>query len=168
MSNLSVKTVKSLFIIILIFLPLQYAMVGIVGFYSSEPWPAFVFPGFKSIYVYGDNYQINQFIVEVETGETRIRREFTPQQFFYEIPNSQVAGFLRSNFDTTRGSETLETATRQWVRERARELVDTPAGDIYYLQRRCYMSRRDNNGLTTDSVKVINRLLIAEGVSHED
>jgi|SRR6056297_619622 len=166
MSNLSVKTVKSLFIIILIFLPLQYAVVGIVGFYSSEPWPAFVFPGFKSVYVYGDNYQINQFIVEVETGELRLRREFTPQQFFYEIPNSQVAGFLRSNFDTADGFETFDFKTRQWFRERARELVDASTGDIYYLHRRRYMTRRENE-LTTDSVKVINRLLIAEVVTDE-
>jgi len=167
MCNLSNQTVKRLFIFVLIYLPLQYAIIGIVGLKSSEPWPAFVFPGFKSVYVYGDNYQINQFIVEVETGETRLRREFTPQQFFYEIPNSQVAGFLRSNFDTAEDFEVFETTTRQWLRERARELVDTSTGDIYYLHRRRYMSRRDNE-LTTDSVKVINRLLIAEGVSHED
>ena len=167
MCNLSNQTVKRLFIFVLIYLPLQYAIIGIVGLKSSEPWPAFVFPGFKSVYVYGDNYQINQFIVEVETGETRLRREFTPQQFFFEIPNSQVAGFLRSNFDTAEDFEVFETTTRQWLRERARELVDTSTGDIYYLHRRRYMSRRDNE-LTTDSVKVINRLLIAEGVSHED
>lgn len=167
MCNLSNQTVKRLFIFALIYLPLQYAIVGIVGLKSSEPWPAFVFPGFKSVYVYGDNYQINQIIVEVETGETRLLREFTPQQFFYEIPNSQVAGFLRSNFDTAEDFAVFETTTRQWLRERARELVNTSTGDIYYLHRRRYMSRRDNE-LTTDSVKVINRLLIAEGVSHED
>ena len=166
MSNLSVKTIKRLFVIVLIFLPLQYTLVGVVGLSSSEPWPAFVFPGFKSVYVYGDNYQINQYVVEVETGEARPRREFTPKQFFYEIPNSQVAGFLRSNFDTAEGFETLETTTRQWLRERAGELVDKPTGDIYYLHRRRYMTRR-NNELSTDSVKVIKRVLIAEGVSYD-
>lgn len=158
----SASTIKRIFLFFLIFLPLQYAVVGIVGYYSSEPWPAFVFPGFKNVYVYGDSYQINQFIVEVESTEGAVVREFTPQQFFYEIPNSQVAGFLRSNLDDAEDFEAFDTETRNWFRERGRELIGVTPGDLYYLHRRQYMTR-NGNGLTIDSVKVLNRYKIAEG-----
>jgi|AntRauTorcE11897_2_1112592.scaffolds.fasta_scaffold07168_1 hypothetical protein len=162
MDYLSEKIVKRIFIFFLIYLPLQYAVVGIVGYYSSEPWPAFVFPGFKSIYVYGDTYQINQFMVEVESPDGTVLREFAPQQFFYEIPNSQVTGFLRSNLDGADDFEAFDTETRNWFRERAQALVGVSPGDLYYLHRRQYMTRFDNK-LNIDSVKVLNRFKIAEG-----
>lgn len=159
------KAVKRIFIFFLIFLPLQYAVVGIVGYYSSEPWPAFVFPGFKSVYVYGDNYEINHYIVEVVDGERL--REFTPQQFFYEIPNSQVAGFLRANLDDTHDFQAFDSETRRWFRSRAEELIGVQTGEIYYLHKREYLTRKDNS-LSRDSVSVINRFMIAEGYSNEN
>lgn len=160
---MNTKAIKRIFIFSLIILPLQYAVVGVVGFYSSEPWPAFVFPGFKSVYVYGDSYQINQFMVEVENKEGQTIREFTPQQFFYEIPNSQVAGFLRTNLDDAEDFEAFDIETRSWFRERAGELTGVPTGDLYYLHRRQYMTRNDNY-LRVDSVNVLNRYKIAETV----
>lgn len=163
MNQPSAKTIKQIFLFCLIFLPLQYAVVGVVGFYSSEPWPAFVFPGFKSVYVYGESYQINQFMVEVENSEGQTIREFTPQQFFYEIPNSQVAGFLRTNLDGADDFEAFNAETHNWFRERAQELIGVPPGDLYYLHRRKYMTRNDNY-LRVDSVKVLNRYKIAEAV----
>jgi len=162
MGNLSAATVKKIFIFFLIYLPLQYSLVGIAGFYSSEPWPAFVFPGFKSVYVYGGYYQINQFMVEVENREGQTIREFTPHQFFYEIPNSQVAGFLRTNLDYADDFEAFDTETRIWFRERAGELTGVPPGDLYYLHRRQYLTSKDYT-LSIDSVKVLNRFKIAEG-----
>ena len=163
MNQPSAKTIKQIFLFCLIFLPLQYAVVGVVGFYSSEPWPAFVFPGFKSVYVYGESYQINQFMVEVEDKEGQTIREFTPQQFFYEIPNSQVAGFLRTNLDDADDFEAFDAETRNWFRERAQELIGVSPGDLYYLHRRQHMTRNDNY-LRVDSVKVLNRYRIAEAV----
>lgn len=159
---MNTKAIKRIFIFSLIILPLQYAVVGIVGYYSSEPWPAFVFPGFKNVYVYGDSYQINRFMVEVESTGGAATREFTPQQFFYEIPNSQVAGFLRSNLDDADDFEAFDTETHKWFRERAQELIGITPGDLYYLHRRQYMTR-NGKGLTIDSVKVLNRFKIAEG-----
>jgi hypothetical protein len=155
------KTVKGIFIFFLCYLPLQYAVVGIVGYYKSEPWPAFVFPGFKSIYVYGGTYQINQYLVEVENRYGQPVRVFTPQQFFYEIPNSQVSGFLRANLDSEEDVNAFDTETRQWFVERAQELLNESVGDIYYLHKRHYLTRKENE-LSTDSVKVLNRVKIAE------
>lgn len=157
------KTVKKIFIFFLCYLPLQYAIVGIVGYYKAEPWPAFVFPGFKSVYVYGDSYEINQFLVEVHNREGVNIREFTPQEFFYEIPRSQVAGFLRANLDDIKDFQAFDRETRQWLRDRAEELNGVKPGEIYYVHRREYMTRRDNS-LSTDSVKVLNRFVIAEDI----
>ena len=143
MSNLSSKTVKRLFIFILIYLPLQYAIVGIVGLKLSEPWPAFVFPGFKSVYVYEDSYQLNDFVLAVENNENRLMREFTPRQFFYEIPNSQLAGFVRSNLESAEDSGDFDSSTRIWFHERGDELLGRSARNIYYIHRRRYMTRID-------------------------
>lgn len=156
------KAVKKIFIFFLIYLPLQYAVVGIVGYYTSEPWPAFVFPGFKNVYVYGDTYEINQYMIEVHNREGLRIGEFTPAQYFYEIPTSQVAGFLRSNLDNVEDFQAFDSETRRWFRDRAGELMGVPAGEIYYLHRREYLTRRDNS-LSKDSVKVVNRFVIAEG-----
>lgn len=164
MDDLSAKTVRNLFICILVFLPLQYAVVGIVGVISDEPWPAFVFPGFKNVYVYGNSYQINEFVVAVENPKKNSADEFTPKQFFYEIPNSQVAGFLRSNLDTATDIESFDNSTRQWFRARGDELLSMPAGDIYYIHRRRYLTRSESV-MSTDSIVVVNRFKIAEGES---
>lgn len=155
------KTVRGIFIFFLCYLPLQYAVVGIVGYYKSEPWPAFVFPGFKSIYVYGGSYQINQYLVVVENRYEQPVRVFTPQQFFYEIPNSQVTGFIRANLDSEEDVNAFDTETRRWFVERAQELLNESVGDIYYLHERHYLTRKENE-LSTDSVKVLNRVKIAE------
>lgn len=161
MCNLSNQTVRRLFIFILIYLPLQYAVVGIVGLKSSEPWPAFVFPGFKSVYVYGDSYQLNDYVLAVEIDENRLTREFTPHQFFYEIPNSQLAGFVRSNLESAEDITSFNSATRTWFHERGDELLGTSARNIYYIHRRRHMTRVDGE-LKTDSVTVMKRLNIAE------
>jgi hypothetical protein len=42
-------TIRRLFLGLLILLPLQYAIAGLVQFLSGrEPWPALVMPGFKA------------------------------------------------------------------------------------------------------------------------
>lgn len=47
---MSKTTVRRLFIVVLLFLPLQYGLVGVVGLYYSEPWPAIVMPGFQQVW----------------------------------------------------------------------------------------------------------------------
>jgi hypothetical protein len=161
MSDLSTKTVRRVFIIVLILLPLQYAVVGIVGLYSSEPWPTFVFPGFKSVYVYGDSYQINEYIVAVEKKDNRQLREFTPRQFFYEIPNSQLAGFLRSNLESEEDIHSTDESTRNWIHERGEELIECKAGRVQYIHKRRYMTRKGGE-LRVDSVVVVKTLDLTE------
>lgn len=170
MRDLSEKTVRSIFIICLILLPLQYGVVGVVGLYSSEPWPAFVFPGFKNVYVYGGNYQINEYLLEIEADGAGLEnvQELTPQEFFYEIPRSQVSGFLRATLGSEDKIEGLTSESIEWFQRRTTELSGRPESDLTlsYLHRRKYMTRRDDS-LRVDSVRVISHFKITEVINRE-
>lgn len=170
MGELSSKTVKRIFIFFIIYLPIQYAIVGIIGLNSSEPWPAFVFPGFKNVYVYGGNYQINEFLLEIEADSSGLSdlQELTPQEFFYEIPRSQVSGFLRATLGSEDKIEGLTSESIDWFQRRTTELSDRPESDLTlsYLHRRKYMTRRDDS-LRVDSVRVISHFNITEVSNRE-
>lgn len=51
---MSKPTVRRLFVAAFLFLPLQYALVGVVGLTHGEPWPAIVMPGFQQVWEAGD------------------------------------------------------------------------------------------------------------------
>jgi len=158
------NTVKKIFIFFICYLPLQYALVGILGYYKSEPWPAFVFPGFKNVYVYDGSYIINSFYIEVKNNEGEGRVLFTPQMFFYEVPNSQVAGFMRQNIDDEDLVAGYSEETRSWFRERATELNRREPGEIHYIHKRNFV-QRSGGILSTDSVRVVKRTKIVEGTT---
>jgi len=92
------RKIRILFIALLLFLPLQYGMVGIIGELQSEPWPAFVFPGFKSVYSTGSSVEIEQQYFRIYTEDREIKREVRPQDLFPELPLSQIPGFIRTHF----------------------------------------------------------------------
>lgn len=95
---MSEKTVRKIFIFILFFLPLQYIVVGVVGYYMAEPWPAFVFPGFKNVYESNNYYLVQQTRFELYgTGNEKIA-SVEPYHFFPDVPHSQIAGLMRSVF----------------------------------------------------------------------
>ncbi|MEX1063292.1 MAG: hypothetical protein WEC12_06790 [Balneolaceae bacterium] len=93
------KTVKRIFIFFLFFLPLQYGLIGVVSLYHSEPWPAFIFPGFKNVYVFeADTYAIVDLEFQAWCEETEETVVMDPLSLFNDIPRSQSQGFLRMNF----------------------------------------------------------------------
>jgi hypothetical protein len=92
-------TVTYLFIAAFVFLVLQYAAVGIIGVMDEEPWPAFVFPGFKSVYVYDDGFRIDQSYFEIIHNDGETVRRMLPHELFPELPKSQISGFMRSHFN---------------------------------------------------------------------
>lgn len=153
------RIIKNIFIFFLCYLPLQYGIVGIVGYYDSEPWPAFVFPGFKNVYVYDQTYEINKSLLEVYDLNGERVREFTPREFFYEIPPSQVAGFMRQNLENPDYVLGFSSETRLWLRERAEELGGGPVDDIIYLHKREYLTR-GNGLLIPDSVAVMKKFTL--------
>lgn len=118
MKKMSRERKGYLFIIAFVILILQYALVGIVGELKSEPWPALVFPGFKSIYSDGDGYQLSDLRFELYEGEDVVN--LMPHHLFSEMPRSQVSGFVRSHFSNPDQIEAITPETRQWLYQEAR------------------------------------------------
>ncbi len=114
------KTVKRIFLFFIIYLPIQYVLVGVVGLTHSEPWPAFVLPGFKSVYATGDQVEIQQarFIAYAEI-DSRSGTEVEASSLFDGLPQSQLQGFLNSNF---RGQTGFSRDAKRWLRNRLTEI----------------------------------------------
>lgn len=90
--------VRRLFIIMLVLLPLQHAAVGIIGYIRSEPWPAFVFPGFKNVYDSGDLITLrNPYFYAEQYNEQLLH--IPTEEVFRGIPVSHHRGILRYQFD---------------------------------------------------------------------
>lgn len=150
------KTVKYIFIFFFAYLPLQYALVGIIGFYKSEPWPAFVFPGFKNVYVYDDGFQVDQNLFEVYLPEQEQPEVFLPHQFFPEVPLSQVPALMRNHF---RGEDftnrELSAESVQWLRVHANSVSGGYAERLNIVEVKKYF-RLDSQESAPDSTKRIN------------
>jgi hypothetical protein len=117
------KTVKTIFIAVLIWLPLQYGIVGVVGYYHSEPWPAFVFPGFKSVHVFDEGFEIGQTRFEVYRLEGEEPVTLQPQKLFSKIPLSQVPGFMRTHFHDEESIWNISHEGQLWLHLQVRQVV---------------------------------------------
>ncbi len=89
--------IRLIFIGILIFLPLQYALVGIIGAHRSEPWPAFVFPGFKNVFHAEESVTISSatFVALDSAGN---QFELEPADILKGIPVSHHGAIMRYQF----------------------------------------------------------------------
>lgn len=118
------RSIIRLFITVMIFLPIQYALVGIIGELQSEPWPAFVLPGFKNVYVTGDDlFQIEQkrFVIEVSGVSESV--ELRPQELFPQLPLSQVPGFMRTHFSGRENIDRLSDESRIYLYRQAQSIL---------------------------------------------
>lgn len=147
---MNAKAVRNLFIFFLIWLPVQYALVGILGVIHREPWPAFTFPGFKSVYVYSDLYEIPQKYFEVYNSHDEKKGTFKPYQFFSGLPRSQISGFMRTRFHDKHSIESLSDEARNWLNKNSMLLTDGDAEYIKVISTVEYY-RRTDNGLEIDS-----------------
>lgn len=157
------KTIKRIFIFFICYLPLQYALVGIVGYYKSEPWPAFVFPGFKNVYVFDEIYIINRFHFEVISSENEARSVLHHSDFFYDIPLTKIPGFIRTRLSDQKVVNGFSSDAKQWFTERAEELVGKPVDRIVLVHERSFMKRQPDRTLARDSLRVVSRLNILNG-----
>lgn len=108
-------TVKKIFIFFLLYLPLQYAAVGIVGLVASEPWPAFVLPAFQNVDTTPQQVTVLNSQLTVIDDEGNIHDDIKPGIIFSGIPGSQMQGFLRTHLgDSLRWSKKGESA-RKWL-----------------------------------------------------
>ncbi len=151
------KAVRTLFICILIYLPLQYAVVGIVGYYDAEPWPAFVFPGFKSVHVYDDGFEIKRTVIDVETMHRQRSLDMSPQDFFPEIPLSQIPGFVRTHFSDDEAVQQISNDGRAWLQRRATEISGFSPNTMYIIELTEYY-RQTEDGAVLDMAMETNRI----------
>jgi len=156
------KTVKLIFIVVMVWLPLQYSIVGIVGYYHSEPWPAFVFPGFKSVHVFEDGFEIGQTRFEVYHQDKEELISLQPQHLFPDIPLSQVPGFMRTHFHDDESIREISTEGRLWLRLQVQQAAgfDPPAMDV--VQYVDYYSHHPE-GAVKDSTTEVRRTFIQFG-----
>lgn len=155
---MSKKAIKRIFIFFLCYLPFQYALVGFIGQLKAEPWPSFVFPGFKNVFVYDGQYAINNFYFEIRHSDAD-SSVLPLQSFFDDIPISMVSGFMRSNLSEQEHVNTFSNETQCWFEERAELKTGLSTEQIEFVHRRDFMKRRGGE-LVQDSSRVINRIQI--------
>lgn len=145
------KKIRTLFIILLIFLPLQYGYVGIVGELHSEPWPAFVFPGFKNVYSVESRFEIDQHLFRLHFDDQITSKEVLPQNLFSELPLSQMAGFMRTHFLDATGMDHFSEEALIWL---YRLSGDYSGEDVVLIEIVIRKNRyiRSNDGMAFESV----------------
>lgn len=163
------KTIKNLFIAVIIWLPIQYAAVGVLGFYHSEPWPAFVFPGFKSVYVYDDGFEMNRRLIEITASDSlKETLTKTPADFFPEIPVSQVSGFMRSNFSDSDLPETMSDEGLSWMKQQAEKISGQEVRRLKIIHVKEFWNNQ-NGEMQLDSSYVTKTIQFNfEGISGEE
>lgn len=133
---MSTNTVRRIFISILIFLPLQYILVGIVGYYKAEPWPAFVFPGFKNVYDTEQTYQIYKTKFEIYNRSGEQVASLSPNLFFRGIPRSQIDGLERSVFRDKEQVKRLSPEARLFLFENGKRLTESEISTLKIIYRK--------------------------------
>ncbi|CAN5275345.1 hypothetical protein BH23BAC3_BH23BAC3_16650 [soil metagenome] len=156
------KAIKKIFIFFLCYLPVQYALVGIVGYFKAEPWPAFVFPGFKNVYVYNGYYTINDYYLEISHKEHEPPAFLTLQEFFDDIPLSMLAGFMRSNLSEQELVNNFSDETLRWFGNRAELKTNLATEQIELVHERLFMQRKDGE-LSKDSTHIVSRVQLLMG-----
>lgn len=128
------KHVRRLFVVALIALPLQYALVGLAGLTGwPEPWPAIVLPGFQGVWDRQDYFDVPQAVFHVHFADST--RSVVPVgAVFRQLPASHHLGILRRQFmpASMSGSSRSELGrgpdTRRWLHDRLGVLFpDVPA-----------------------------------------
>lgn len=149
--------VKNLFIAVIILLVVQYGIVGIVGFYHSEPWPAFVLPGFKNVYVYDDGFEIEQIMFEVWADGYEGSVIIQPQELFPQIPLSQIPGFTRTHFRDSVSIQKISDSGIGWLGQQVYAAVGSSPleMDVVYIKE--YYTHAEGGAAVRDSIAVLQR-----------
>lgn len=150
------KIVKRIFIITILCLILQYGVVGLAGYYHSEPWPAFVFPGFRSVLDFEEGFEISrhEFYFFQAGGDTTV---ITPEELFYGIPDSQRPGFMRMRFGEDAEGLLFTTESRKWIKVQVEQITGYRPEEMVVRELRDYYSHR-NNKAVRDSVAVKKKM----------
>ena len=148
---MNLRTVRHLFVFTLILLPIQYALVGVVGHtYGAEPWPALVLPAFQSVWDREGPVSVDRVALEVTFSEGE-RTAVPIEAFLADLPRSQHLGFFRSQCapasisGTTDTERCLHPAAVRWVAARLDTLFPdrSPRGLDVIWNRLTYLPSRE-------------------------
>jgi hypothetical protein len=145
--------IRALFIGCLLFLPIQYLVVGGVSYIDQEPWPAFVMPGFKTVHVENRMYTvpITEFILQ--DADHRPILKLRPHQFLRGIPRSQIGGVVNLMMSSEQQVLALTPETKSWMRKSGEDLTGEILGSIRVSNVVRYYSRpAENMELRIDSI----------------
>lgn len=128
---MSRSSVRRLFVAAFVFLVVQYGLVGVIGLYASEPWPAVVLPAFKSVYSTSGTFEVTQTTIDVLHVDGT-RSSYAPSTFLAAMPRSHHSAFLReqcrpASLSGTDATERCRTPDgTRWFVDRASALAPTP------------------------------------------
>jgi hypothetical protein len=145
----STTTIKRIFLFFVFYLPFQYMIVGIAGVLDSEPWPAFVLPGFKSVYATQDHVEMTEpRFTALAPANTVV--EVDVHQLFKGLPTSKMQGFLKSNFSN---QTEYSSEAKEWLEHRLGKLY--PRKKFSALKVEWIQIIYDQQG---DSVRIIDKV----------
>ena len=102
------SSVRALFGGVFVFLVVQYTLVGVVGYYYSEPWPAVVMPGFQDVWDGRGTVTVSKARLEaVFAGGARA--DVPVQRLLANLPRTHHPAFLRRQCRPARLSGTPAT-----------------------------------------------------------
>ena len=109
--------VRSVFIIFLIFLPLQYALVGVLGHYQvGEHWPAFVFPGFKNVFDGTEGISLETPVLTATLADSS-QKQIPVFELLSQMPYSHHRAVMTRRFNPEAIGQ-LDAETRGWLFDR--------------------------------------------------
>ena len=147
------SSVRKLFLFFLLFLFYQYGLIGVIGIHKGEPWPAFVFPGFKNVYVYEDGYEFSSPIFELYQEDKAEALSLKPHVFLPEVPISQLSGFLRRSFFSKERAITFDDETKNWLIDRAAKFTDGSVTDVHIVWQQNFYSKSSREAKVDSTVE---------------
>lgn len=121
------RTVRRLFLAVLIVLPIQYGLVGLVDRVHGEPWPTLVLPAFQSTGERGGATTLDHVALEAVFADSTQTRVPTAH-LLPELPASQHLGFFRTQCrpavlsGTQRTERCLRPEAATWLADRVTAL----------------------------------------------
>lgn len=114
---------RRLFVVVLVWLPVQYALVGLLGSRYGEPWPAVVMPGFQRVWDTSEQIVLPTVVLEVHFADGA-RATVPHAALLHDLPRSHHRAFLEAAFrpETLSGRAGTERARHPeavgWLRAR--------------------------------------------------
>lgn len=154
------NTVKKIFLFFLIYLPLQYAGVGLIGMKYGEPWPAFVLPAFQNVDASPQYIAVKEPELSVQSSANE-RLKVAPQVLFSGIQQSQLQGFMRTHFGNRKQWLLKGEQANRWLYDQISAnypaVREPKTLEVRWVKKYYDLS---SSRATIDSIAVLNKFVI--------